>query len=196
MIILALALLAADLSIRVAPEPLAITRTRYGHVREMGTWRVAVCSEAREPLTVDALRIEMAIQHLSLIDPEAAADVLRLRGDERARLKWAKALGALAVAGTALAAGGYVQVSGRAAGMIGLGIEAAGRLRGRIESEVIIFDPSKLLAGQIELEPGECTSRVAFAALVPRSQLSARVYRLTVPEWRRRPATKGITSIP
>lgn len=193
--ILPLLLIAGEILIRVSPEPMAVTRTRYGAVREMGTWRVAVCSESAEPVSIDALRVEMAIEHLSLIDPDAAADVLRLRGNERARVKWAKALGALAVAGTALAAGGYVDVSGRAAGMIGLGIEAAGRLRGRIESEVIVFDRSKILTGRITLEPGECTARVAFAALVPRSQLSARVYRLKVPEWRR-PVVAGVSSVP
>jgi hypothetical protein len=189
-----LALVAADLLIRVSPEPMAVTRVRYGQVREMGTWRVAVCSESAEPVSVDALRIEMAIEHLSLIDPDAAADVLRLRGNERARVKWAKALGALAVAGTALAAGGYVDVGGRAAGMIGLGIEAAGRLRGRIEDGVIVFDRSRMLAGRITLDAGECSSRIAFAGLVPRSQLGARVYRLRVPDWRR-PAVTGLTSI-
>lgn len=189
-----LLLLSADLLIRVSPEPLAVTRLRYGQVREMGTWRVAVCSESADPVSIDALRVEMAIEHLSLIDPDAAADVLRQRGNERARVKWAKALGAIAVAGTALAAGGYVDVSGRAAGMIGLGIEAAGRLRGRLESDVIVFDRSRMLASRIALEPGECTSRIAFAGLVPRSQLAARVYRLRAPEWRR-PAVQGITSI-
>ena len=38
------------------------------------------------------------------------------------------------------------------------------------------------LTGTLDLAPVECTSRVVFAALVPRGQLTARTYRVKVPE--------------
>jgi hypothetical protein len=193
-----IALVAADLLIRVSPEPLAVTR-RYGNIREMGTWRAAVCAESENPIRISALRLEMAIEHLSVIDPDAAAEVLRARGGERRRVKVARALGIAAVTATGLIAGGYIGVSARQAGLVGLGIQAAGELRGKMEQAMVLFDPAKLLTGQIELAPGECTSRVVFAALVPRSELRPREYRLQLAPhlhaWRR-PPIPGITSLP
>lgn len=188
------AFLSGEILLRVSPEPLSVTRLRYGPVSEMGTHRVLACNEGEELVSLDAGRVEMAIEHLSIIEPDAALEVLATRGNERARVRIGKVLRVLAEGATAAAAAGYLGVDGQTAGLIGLGISFADRIRGRIEQKVIVFDRSKMLTGMIEIEAGRCISRVVFAGLIPRSQLRPREYMIQVND-RRRLLVEGISSV-
>lgn len=178
-----------------------MTRTRYGDIREMGTHRVLMCNAEDASISVDAGRVEMVIEHLSVISPDAAFDVLATRGNDRARVKMARVLGAIAITATALAAGGYLAISAKEAGLLGLGISGAGQLKGRIERSVLVFDRSKLLTGRIDIAPGACLERVVFSGLIPRNKLGPRDYRLRLNNQdplassRRRPSVVQLTSV-
>ncbi len=195
MLPLLLALLADDIAIRVSPEPLAVTRARVGDVRGMGVWRLVACSAAAEPVRLSALAVEMAVEDLSILDPEAAAAVIRSTPSARRRDRIVQGLMFAGIAAAGLAAGNYVRITGREAGMVALGLDLVNRAKGKLEAGAVVLDPSKLLTGTLELAPGECTSRTVFAALVPRGKLKAYRYTVPAPRWRR-PAVASISSVP
>jgi hypothetical protein len=191
LLILAL-LLAEEVTIRISPEPLAVTKARYGDVRGMGAWRCLICNSSAEALRVSALAVEDAITDLSIIDPESAAELLRAKGRLRRREVLGRVLEYSTLAATAAIGGGYIRVTGKEAAQLALLLGGAKMLRGEIAKGVIVLDPAKLLVGTIEIPPGDCAARILFAGLV---KGRTHRYRLAIPK-PRRPLAKGITSIP
>lgn len=194
MIPLLLLLAAGEINIKITPEPLAVTRARVGDVKGLGVWRMVACSAATEPVRVSALAVEMAVEDVSIIDPESAAAVIRSTPSARRRDRIVSYLMFGGIAAAGLVAGNYIQISGREAGMVALGLDLVNRARGKLEQGAVVLDPGKLLTGTIELAPGECTSRIVFAGLVPRGKLRPYAYQMRAPSWRR-PPIAGVSSI-
>jgi hypothetical protein len=190
------ALAAADaVTIKLTPEPLAVTQARLGEIRGMGAWRALICADS--PVRMSAYRVEMAITDLAIIDPDSAAELLRIAGSRRARARWARVADWMFIGGTAALGSGRVgSLSGKdAAQLVGMGFGLVRTIQGRLERSVIVLDPAKLLVGEIDLPESGCTARVVFAGLVPRAQLRPHFYQLSVPV-PRRPAVGGISAVP
>jgi hypothetical protein len=189
---LLMAAFAADVTVTLSPEPMAVTEAVYGRVRGVGTWTATICNDADDRVTVSAARIYAAAAVSGQLKPIGRSRILvmldRARYERRASrvarfidygLMGATAFGA--VQGVDMTALKYMALT------MPIARQAADRLKERVPT----FDAVELLDGEIALEGGVCTSRVMFSGTVKGARVV--VLPLTV---RRRPVAATITSIP
>lgn len=177
----------ADVTVQWSPVPLAVTRAKYGPVREVGEWTVRICNEADEPLTMDAIRIYMTAGEVGAISPSSAAILLTARGDDRLLARIARVLDA----GTDV---GAVALAAYSSPGAGLGLVLAKKLGQRAKDRLPAIDLSNLLAGTLALASQGCAERVAFAPLRKKEHLRSQTY--TVKTRAMRPLIPAITSVP
>lgn len=156
LVLMLAALAQAQVVVKLTPEPLEVSRERFGALRTVTLWNARACNNSHTRVQVDAIRITMAT-NVPLLSKVSAIAVLKAKRSKRP----------LVVMTQILELGGFA-----AAGLLGsewLPVVALGRTVGqRFERDMPpVFDAGELLDGTLDLapihQPGSCVERSVLA---------------------------------
>jgi hypothetical protein len=152
--------LAAQVSVRYSPEPMAVPAAVLGNARDMGRWAVEMCSDSPGVVTLPRERVSMAAGSISFIDQDDA--LLVLQGHVR-RSPASKAMVVLSWAGrgAAIALALASRANGSWAAGIGIGAGLAPDILTIIQSGITPPSAVPLVSTvrwPVVLSPGQCAT--------------------------------------
>jgi hypothetical protein len=148
--------LQAQVVVKLTPEPIEVSRERFGALRTVTLWNVRVCNNSAAPVRMDAIRIAMAT-NVPLLSKASSLAVLKSKRSKRP----------VVIATQLLELGGFA-----ASGLLGvewIPVIALGRTIGQRFERIVppAFDSGELLDGQLDLAPvnqsGNCVERSVLA---------------------------------
>lgn len=190
MLAILLLIAAAEITVTISPEPMAVTRQVYGQVPGVGTWGAITCNDTGDRQTIAAARIyaAAAMRGLRPINKARILILLDRARYERPASRWARAIDVSMMTATAI--GATYGLDATALTALAVGTPIARNLADRLRSRVPIFDASEILDGELDLSPGGCVERTIFSGVVK----GASTVVLALPGHRRL-AVASITSI-
>lgn len=161
---------AAQVFVMARPEPMLVTNAIP--VRVVGMWDLHVCNDGPTPARVPAEKVFIALREIPLISASSARVVLTNRRSQNKKAVAAMLIRYGLTIGTSVTAFGPVAASRTVVGALAFAGVMAAQTERQLQDGVPSIEPftSNLLDGALELEPGDCQTRTAFAAKVKRAR--------------------------
>lgn len=163
-LLLAAAALPAQVQVLYSPAPSEVLRALRPRI---GLWTIRACNDGAQAVSIPPERVFLAAPTVRFLAPEQAATVLAMRAKMSTAAQVVRYLEWGAMGATVITGSGLVAASTKVVSSIAIGATAAHTIGDKLTGEIPALGPiGTQLTDPIQLAPGGCATRVAFAALM------------------------------